>query len=201
VTVDKILNVENVIGGSAGDKLGGNGLANFLAGNAGDDILKGGGGDDVLDGGEGNDTLEGGAGNDHLVGGPGDDILKGGAGDDVIRGGEGADLLTGGAGFDQFIFEGVGEGADTITDFKVSGPSADQLVLSASMFEGFAGDDAFDLVGSGFLRAAAGGGVTEVQVDLDGGGDSFITLAVLDGAISNGVLADHVVIFDPNAIL
>ena len=106
---DKIDNVENVIGGSAGDKLTGNGLDNVLAGNAGADILKGGAGDDVLDGGADGDTLDGGAGNDQLIGGLGADILKGGAGDDVIRGGEGADTLTGGAGVDQFIFESVGE--------------------------------------------------------------------------------------------
>ena len=197
---DKIDNVENVIGGSAGDKLTGNGLDNVLAGNAGADILKGGAGDDVLDGGADDDTLDGGAGNDQLIGGLGADILKGGAGDDVIRGGEGADTLTGGAGVDQFIFESVGEGIDTITDFRVSGASQDQLVLSAQMFVTDPGDDAFDLIGSGFLRAVAGGGSTQVQVDIDGGGNSFVTLAVLDGNISNGVLADHVFI-DHNAIL
>ena len=197
---DKIDNVENVIGGSAGDKLTGNGLDNVLAGNAGADILKGGAGDDVLDGGADDDTLDGGAGNDQLIGGLGADILKGGAGDDVIRGGEGADTLTGGAGVDQFIFESVGEGIDTITDFKVSGASQDQLVLSAQMFVTDPGDDAFDLIGSGFLRAVAGDGSTQVQVDIDGGGNSFVTLAVLDGNITNGVLADHVFI-DHNAIL
>ena len=197
---DKIDSVENVIGGSAGDKLTGNGLDNVLAGNAGADILKGGAGDDVLDGGADDDTLDGGAGNDQLIGGLGADILKGGAGDDVIRGGEGADTLTGGAGVDQFIFESVGEGIDTITDFKVSGASQDQLVLSAQMFVTDPGDDAFDLIGSGFLRAVAGDGSTQVQVDIDGGGNSFVTLAVLDGNITNGVLADHVFI-DHNAIL
>jgi predicted extracellular nuclease len=197
---DKIENVENVIGGSAGDKLTGNGLDNVLAGNAGEDTLKGGAGDDVLDGAADDDTLDGGAGNDQLIGGLGGDILKGGAGDDIVRGGEGADTLTGGAGVDQFIFASVGEGIDTISDFKVSGASQDQLVLSAQMFVTDPGDDAFDLIGSGFLRAVAGDGSTQVQVDIDGGGNSFVTLAVLDGNITNGVLADHVFI-DHNAIL
>ena len=82
----------------------------------------------------------------------------------------------------------------------MSGASQDQLVLSAQMFVTDPGDDAFDLIGSGFLRAVAGGGSTQVQVDIDGGGNSFVTLAVLDGNISNGVLADHVFI-DHNAIL
>jgi hypothetical protein len=68
------------------------------------------------------------------------------------------------------------------------------LVLSASMFENFSGDDAFDLIGSGFLRTVVDGGATQVQVDPDGGGDSFITLANLNGNVSNGVLADHVIV-------
>ena len=47
---------ENVIGGSQGDKLTGNGFANILSGGAGDDTLNGGIGDDTLNGGDGNDV-------------------------------------------------------------------------------------------------------------------------------------------------
>jgi Ca2+-binding RTX toxin-like protein len=54
---DTIRNIENVIGGSAADKLTGDGLANELSG------------------GEGSDTLNGGAGNDTLTGGDGSDIF------------------------------------------------------------------------------------------------------------------------------
>ena len=56
------------------------------------------------------------------------------------------------------------------------------------------GDDAFDLVGGGFLRAQSGGGQTQVQVDVDGGGNAFVTLATINGTLSNGVLADHVLV-------
>ena len=161
---DRISNVENLIGGSAGDRLTGNGEDNRLVGNAGDDVL------------------------------------KGGAGNDVINGGPGADLLSGGGGADSFVFETVGDGVDTILDLKVSGAVQDQILLSASMFQNFGDDDAFDLIGSGFLRAVAGA-TSEIQVDVDGGGDDFETLAVVDGRITNGILADHVVLFDPNAIL
>lgn len=233
---DTIENIENVIGGSAADKLTGNSLDNVLTGNAGDDTLKGGAGNDILnggggldnldggigndqlfgglnddvlkgaagddhlDGGEGNDDLDGGADKDVLLGGTGNDVLKGGAGNDVITGGAGNDTLTGGAGNDQFVFGSVGDGIDTITDFKMSGASEDQIVMSASMFQNFTGDDAFDLVGSGYMRALFGNGTTEIQIDVDGGGDSFVTLAMLTGNISNGVLADHVVIHqDPVA--
>jgi Ca2+-binding RTX toxin-like protein len=191
---DTIENIENVIGGSAADKLTGNALDNVLAGNAGDDTLKGGAGNDTLDGGEGIDDLDGGAGNDTLLGGAGDDVLKGGAGDDVIKGGAGSDTLTGGAGLDHFVFDSVSDGIDTITDFKISGASEDRIVLSASMFEDFTGDDAFDLIGSGFLRAVVNGNSTEMQIDVDGGGDDFTTLAILTGKISNGILADHVIV-------
>lgn len=64
------------------------------------------------------------------------------------------------------------------------------------MFQNFAGDDAFDLIGGGCLRAIAGSGGTEVQIDVNGGGDAFVTLAILNGTISNGVLADHTLVFN-----
>jgi hypothetical protein len=68
------------------------------------------------------------------------------------------------------------------------------------MFTNFSGDDAFDLIGSGFLRAVSGGGQTQIQIDVDGGGDNFTTLAMLNGNISNGMLADHAIIVqDPIA--
>ncbi len=191
---DTIENVENVIGGSVNDRLTGNSLANTLTGNAGDDVLKGAAGNDVLDGGTGNDDLDGGADNDRLSGGAGNDVLKGGAGDDVLKGGAGTDTLTGGAGFDQFWFDGLSDGIDTIADFKLSGASEDRIVLSASMFQNFTGDDAFDLIGSGYLRASAAGGQTRIQVDLDGGGNAFQTLAIVNGTLTNGVLADHLIV-------
>jgi Ca2+-binding RTX toxin-like protein len=197
---DTIENVENVIGGAAGDKLTGNALDNVLTGNAGDDTLKGGAGNDTLDGGEGNDDLDGGADNDTLLGGAGDDVLKGGAGNDVLKGGAGDDTLTGGAGFDTYAFDSLSDGIDAITDFRTSGTSMDQIQLSTSMFQDFSGDDAFDLIGSGFLRAMSSGGLTQLQIDVDGGGDSFVTLANLTGSFSNGSIADHlVVVQDPIA--
>ncbi|BAT58850.1 bifunctional hemolysin/adenylate cyclase precursor [Variibacter gotjawalensis] len=189
---DTFENIENAIGGSGADKLTGNAFANVLVGNGGDDILKGGAGDDRLEGGEGADDLDGGADNDTLLGGADNDIIKGGAGNDIIIGGAGADTLTGGAGNDVFVFTSIGDGIDTITDFRTSGASEDHFQFSASMFTGFTGDDAFDLIGSGYLRAVAANGSTQIQVDVDGGGNNFQTLAIVNGTISNGILADHV---------
>ncbi len=170
---DKIENVENVVGGQAADMLTGNAGDNALTGNAGDDLIRGGAGNDRLSGGLDNDDLQGGAGND---------VLAGGAGDDV---------LTGGAGQDTFVFANLGDGIDTIADFRLSGSSADQIGLSSSLFTNFAGDDVFDLIGSGFLRAVAGENGTSIQIDHDGGGNGFETIAVLDGSLTNGMLADH----------
>lgn len=60
-------NLENVTGGSQGDKITGNDQPNVLYGGAGGDTLNGGAGDDKLVGGSGNDTLVGGSGNDTFV--------------------------------------------------------------------------------------------------------------------------------------
>lgn len=61
---DTIKNIENLIGGSAGDALTGNAGNNLLSGRLGDDTLTGGAGNDVLIGGMGNDRMVGGTGND-----------------------------------------------------------------------------------------------------------------------------------------
>lgn len=51
--------IENAIGGSGNDDIGGNVADNTLTGNGGNDILVGRGGDDTLNGGTGDDTLYG----------------------------------------------------------------------------------------------------------------------------------------------
>ena len=55
IETDTIINIENIIGGSAADT---------LTGDENNNVLTGGAGNDMLDGGGGNDTLIGGAGND-----------------------------------------------------------------------------------------------------------------------------------------
>ncbi len=181
---DDVLNA-----GDDDDTLDGGDDQDTLNGGAGNDTLKGGDGNDVLNAGDGADKLDGGSGNDRMFGGAGVDVLTGGDGTDLLVGGAGNDKLTGGGGVDQFGFNSLSDGIDTITDFRVTGGAQDQIVLSATMFTNFAGDDAFDLIGSGFLRAQASGGQTSVQVDLDGSanGASFQTLAIVNGNLSNGI--------------
>ncbi len=213
-TRDEFSGIENVKGGSDDDWISGNRAANQIFGNAGDDTLEGEDGNDLLDGGDGNDLLRGEDGDDELIGGVGrddlyggddNDLLKGGAdrdelfggsGNDILIGGAGNDEMNGGAGADQFRFDNF-DGVDRISDFDTKGGVKDQLAFVKSLFEDFTGDDAFDLIGDGYLRVqAASGNRTNLQVDVDGGGDNFVTFAVLNGSISNGTLANQAILVE-----
>lgn len=68
--------VEDVLGGAAGDTLVGNSTDNELAGGSGNDAIAGGGGNDGLSGAAGRDVIDGGGGRDRLDGGAGPDTLK-----------------------------------------------------------------------------------------------------------------------------
>jgi Ca2+-binding RTX toxin-like protein len=82
--------IENVIGGSAGDSI------DASLSTLSQHVLQGMGGDDVLIGSSLADTLWGGPGNDSLTGGAGIDILNGGDGNDTLIGGTGDDTIDGG---------------------------------------------------------------------------------------------------------
>lgn len=91
---DRLIGIENLVGGSGDDVLTGNNAANHLHGGAGDDTLSGVAGADVLMGGGGRDLLIGGGGRDRFVfevgdSGPGsrrDVILDFTQGDDKLGG-------------------------------------------------------------------------------------------------------------------
>ena len=100
VIEDRIVNIENIIGGRGDDTIGGDSLNNTISGGIGMDFLSGNIGDDILTGGTQNDTLFGGANNDKLDGNEGDDDLRGDDGDDTLTGGVGGDTLNGGDGID-----------------------------------------------------------------------------------------------------
>ena len=133
--VDSLGLIENVVGGSQGDKLTGDELANRLVGGPGNDALTGGEGDDTLDGGTGADLLAAGGGVDtvtyagrsealvvDLDGGVADDGADtngdgvadegdaAGAPENLI-GGSGADTLTGNAAANTIV---GGQGADVL---------------------------------------------------------------------------------------
>jgi|GEM_PF-927975 len=70
--IDRLINIEGLIGGSGNDTLvGGDTVANGAAGG----YFDGGAGDDKITGGNGADTLRGGTGNDTLDGGTGTDMV------------------------------------------------------------------------------------------------------------------------------
>ncbi|MBB4186323.1 Ca2+-binding RTX toxin-like protein [Sinorhizobium terangae] len=132
VAEDTIRNIENIVGGSAGDTLTGDAGANKLSGARGNDWLRGGDGADILDGGEDIDTADysdktaaiavtlngsglatvtvGGVAEDtiakieSIVGGSAGDTLTGDTAANTFRGGLGADVLDGGDGSDTADF-------------------------------------------------------------------------------------------------
>jgi Ca2+-binding RTX toxin-like protein len=91
-----------------------------------------GGGNDLISGGAQGDGLSGGTGNDTIFGGLGPDQIGGGFGDDRIIGGIGADLIYGEQGNDVFVYNGVGDAGDTITDFEIG---RDRIEILRSGFD------------------------------------------------------------------
>lgn len=135
---DRLVNIENIMGGSGDDLFIGDANDNSLSGGAGNDLLRGAAGNDALDGGFNIDTADysdktdavvvildgsnlvnvsvGGIAEDtlcnieNLIGGTGDDLLTGDGNPNLLVGGAGDDILKGCAGKD--ILDG-GIGVDT----------------------------------------------------------------------------------------
>jgi VCBS repeat-containing protein len=114
-----------------------------------------------------------GQGTEDVIGTAGDDLLFAGglgnamsaeAGNDVLYSGAGNDRLSGGDGGDRFVL--ASSGADTITDYAPGDTIDITSVLNV------AGDT--DVIAGGYLRITTTG---LVQVDSDGGGDNWVTIA------------------------
>ncbi|MBK9440499.1 MAG: type I secretion C-terminal target domain-containing protein [Comamonadaceae bacterium] len=188
-TGDKLLSIENVVGGAGNDVFTGNSEDNVLDGGAGSDTLKGEGGNDTLIGGGGDDTIQGGTGTDTVSfagqtdavtvvlkddpengtassAATGTDTLigienvVGGAGNDVITGNSEDNVLDGAAGSDTLKGEG---GSDTL----IGGSGSDTLT-------GGDGDDT--LVGGDGDDTLIGGSGSDTLT-----GDTFT-----DGALTGG---------------
>ncbi len=124
------------------------------------------------------DTIDGNGGDDYIGGGVGADVLNGGSGDDTLVGGAGADVLTGGTGSDSFVYWTVEDGVyDTITDFTINDVDEDVLELSDMLGMYDSVTDAL----TDFLLVTDDGTDTYVSADMDGGGDSFVLFACLEG--------------------
>ena len=151
------------------------------------DLLIGGNGDDTVVGAEGNDSLNGMAGNDSLVGGSGDDLILGGSGIDTLDGGDGNDMLdgqggndriAGGNGSDSYVWNGNGDGVDTLSSLS----GYDRVLVKGS---GSANNYIVSQV-NGQLRITDGTAALNVSpviqvVDIQAnGGDDTITINALD---------------------
>jgi hypothetical protein len=90
-----VVNIRNIIGGSAGDSLTGDAGPNEIIGNDGDDLIDGAAGPDSISGGSGVDEIFGGAGDDVISGNAGKDTIHAGSGSDIIYGDEDNDLIYG----------------------------------------------------------------------------------------------------------
>ena len=182
--VDTIINIENIQGSMANDR---------LTGNAGANNIFGGAGADAVSGGAGNDVLNGFTGSDIIIGGDGDDVIDGG-----MTGVFGEmDLLYGGAGADRFFFENIGyswTGAnDQIMDFStLEGDKIDVhsvFALSPVTTGTFIGGDAFTGVAGQVqvIKTFTDFGLTGVnqlvKIDHDGNGAADFTLAVSSTAL------------------
>ena len=106
-SVDRLTNIESLVGTAFDDRLIGDANDNGLSGGAGNDVLFGNAGKDILWGGHGNDKLYGGADDDTLIGDEGADAMSGDAGDDYFEQTielAVSDTLDGGAGSDTVDF-------------------------------------------------------------------------------------------------
>lgn len=160
-----------------------------VTGTSGGDHLTGNDSANVIGGGAGNDQIYAKAGNDTLYGGDGNDYLSGGGGNDVLIGGAGADSLVGGLGADRFVIRSVNEGSDTIESFfKNQGDKLDLSQLFSGV--GYSGPDPF---ADGHLRTVQVGANVRVDVDTDGGGNSYVSVATIQNITTSTLGHDFVI--------
>ncbi len=128
----------------------------------------------VTNGTTGNDSLYGSDAQDQINGNAGNDWIFGAGGNDIIKGGAGNDELYGQAGADRFVFDKAhGNALDTIYDFRRS--EGDQLDLSDIL-------DAYDPLThaiSDFIRITERDSNSYIDIDVNGGGNSFVNTAKL----------------------
>ena len=177
---------DTINGGDGNDQLIGADGSDSLNGGDGNDKLFGGADIDIINGGDGNDVLRGEDGNDTLEGGAGDDLLEGGAGDDLLIGGAGIDKLYGSTGNDTFIFSADEDRDDRIYDFV----QGEDTIDVSNLLTGF--DSETDNIAE-FLRIINRTGSFDVQVDVDGGANSWARVGRVFSQIDNDLTAQDLI--------
>ena len=120
------------------------------------------------------ETVTGTSASQSLYGNGGDDVIYGLDGDDVLYGGSGIDFLYGGNGADTFVFDDITD-IDHVQDFSIA--EGDALDIS-SLLSGY--DPLTDAIND-FVHITSDGQDTFLAVDSNGGGDSFVDVAILHG--------------------
>jgi WD40 repeat protein len=144
--------------------------------------------DDVLIGTTMGDRLISKAGDDILKGGAGADELVGGDGNDTLIGGSDRDLLQGRAGRDRFVYHSTAERGDTIIDFD---PTQDVVNLKRAFIkEGYSSSASF----TDLIQLHQNGADTVVRIDLNGSGNSFKLLNVLQNTIATDLNSQNFVL-------
>jgi Ca2+-binding RTX toxin-like protein len=117
--------------------------------------------------------------------GAANDVLTGGAGDDKIYGAGGADQMTGGLGNDTFAYMDAAHSTASVMDQILDFTTGDKIDLSAIDAIVGGGDDPFSFIGSAAFSAAGqlrafdlGGGLWQVEGDIDGNGTADLVIAV-----------------------
>lgn len=140
-----------------------------------------------LDGSDQTDQFFGDSQDNVFRGYDGDDFLFGGAGSDTLIGGAGTDVLRGQGGSDIFGFTSFDGSVDQIKDFTVTGGSSDQINIT-DLLSGFS-QGSSDL--NNFARLINQNSATaDLQVNADGQGTDFVTIAHLRGSDFNGLSID-----------
>ena len=147
---DLLYEIDNVIGGGAGDTINGNQFANALSGRGGNDTLSGSIGADRLDGGTGADRMTGGIDSDTYVVDNAGDVV-----DELADGGDGAaDLVFSSVSFSL---------ADTV---HVKGTVENLTLTGAGNISGSGTGGANAITGNGGANTIKGGGGIDA---IDGG--------------------------------
>jgi Ca2+-binding RTX toxin-like protein len=180
LSVEQMLNFENLIGTANRDIINGSAIANYLDAGAGNDDINGGGGADALVGGTGNDTVHGDGEADTLLlddytnpaATIGNDTGFGDAGNDLLWGYGGNDQLYGGADNDSLVGNDYGSAVAGL-DGLYGGDGADTLFVGLggnAYLDGGAGADIFY---GGLINDTLRGGAGSDYLYGNLGGDYF----------------------------
>ncbi|NOT41185.1 MAG: calcium-binding protein [Alphaproteobacteria bacterium] len=209
---DTLVNFENVLGSSFGDRIKGTSGNNTLDGAAGDDTFVATSGTDVIIGGLGGDTINFSAltagvtsnltaysstgatgtlsGIENITGSALADTLTGDAGDNVIDGGLGNDIINGGAGVDTAVISGnpnapfnQGAFANLTTGISTGGAGTDTLIGIEN------------LTGSDFKDQLTGNAGNNV---LNGGASSDALFATQGIDVYDGSTGNHDTVYFTN---